>query len=250
MTAELRFGEWETALADVDEVDAVIADPPYSDRVHAGHDNGAGMANRAGQRHGYHAARSNAVFRPRRALIYSNWTPDDVDAFVDAWAPRNRGWFVCMSDSELCGAYRTAYERHGLTGFQPLPVLIPGMTVRMAGDGPSSWAFYVNVARPKRLCKWGTLPGGYYGTRTVADRSAGAVAGAKPLWVMRALVRDYTRPGDLIVDPCMGGGTTGLAALIEGRRFVGAEVDPGTFRKAEERLARGYTPALDFGEAV
>jgi hypothetical protein len=173
-----------------------------------------------------------------------------VDAFIDSWAPRNRGWFVCLSDSELCTAYRTAFERNGLTGFQPLPVLIPGMTVRMAGDGPSSWAFYVNVARPKSLCKWGTLPGGYTGPIGSRERSSGAVAGAKPLWVMRALVRDYTRLGDLVVDPCAGGATTLLAAVIEGRRAIGAEVDPDTFAKAQRRLAAGYTPSLDFGEAA
>jgi DNA modification methylase len=52
---------------------------------------------------------------------------------------------------------------------------------------------------------------------------------------MRALVRDYSRPGDLIVDPCMGSATTILAAVIEGRRAIGAEMDPKTLRRLSSR---------------
>ena len=63
---------------------------------------------------------------------------------------------------------------------------------------------------------------------------------------MRAIVRDYTRPADLVCDPCMGGGTTALAAYMEGRRFVGAECDPATYAKARTRidavLAQGELP--------
>jgi DNA modification methylase len=74
------------------------------------------------------------------------------------------------------------------------------------------------------------------------------VVGSKPLWLMRALVRDYSRPGDLVCDPCAGGGTTLAAARAEGRRSVGAELDPETWRKACERLAKPSTLEL-FGGA-
>jgi DNA modification methylase len=53
---------------------------------------------------------------------------------------------------------------------------------------------------------------------------------------MRAIVRDYSRPGDLVCDPCAGGGTTLLAAIMEGRRAIGSEIDPVTFEKAVKRL--------------
>ena len=71
-----------------------------------------------------------------------------------------------------------------------------------------------------------------------------AVAGGKPLWLMRAIIRDYTRPGDLVCDPCAGGGTTLLAAAIEGRRAIGAEMNPDTHSKATARIAAGYTPNM------
>ncbi len=224
---DLRLGRWEDALADVGEVDAVISDPPYSARVHAGHDLAATWTEDM-----------------RKPLTYSAWTPADVRAFVDSWAPRNRGWFVCLSDNELCPAYRDAFEANCLTGFAPVGILVPGMTVRMAGDGPSSWMLYANVARPKRLSKWGTLPGGYTGPP--GER---VHIGGKALWLMRALVRDYIKRGDLVCDPCAGAGTTLLAAEIEGRRAVGAEVDPATYEVAHKRLTRPVAQTFDFGAA-
>jgi site-specific DNA-methyltransferase (adenine-specific) len=45
----------------------------------------------------------------------------------------------------------------------------------------------------------------------------------KPIELMRYLVRTYTNPGDVVLDPCCGSGTTLLAAKIEGRRYVGIE---------------------------
>jgi site-specific DNA-methyltransferase (adenine-specific) len=179
----------------------------------------------------------------RRNISYSYWTETDVNAFIDHWAPRNRGWFVCLSDFQLCAAYDAAFQRHRLTAFAPLGILIPGMTVRMNGDGPSSWTLYANVARPKSLSKWGTLPGGYTGPP--GER---VHIGGKPLWLMRALVRDYTKPGDLVADPCAGAATLLIAAAIEGRRAIGAECDPDTFELAKRRINAGYTPDIFGGE--
>jgi len=228
---DFRLGRYQDTLGTfVGKVDAVITDPPYSARTHEGHDAGANLANRAGR--GW--ARSDGgidVFRSRRELSYSHWTPEDVEAFVAFWAPRNQGWFVCLSDSDLCGVWRTAFERRGLTGFQPVPICIRGMTVRMSGDGPSSWAVYANVARPKALCSWGTLPGFYEGPQGERQH-----IGGKPLWAMQSLIRDYTRVGDLVCDPCAGAATTLIAALREERRAIGSEINEETFEVGLRRL--------------
>lgn len=60
---------------------------------------------------------------------------------------------------------------------------------------------------------------------------------AKPVELLRWLVRTYTRPGEVILDCCMGSGSTGVAALVEGRRFIGMEKDAGIFAQAQARLA-------------
>ncbi len=51
------------------------------------------------------------------------------------------------------------------------------------------------------------------------------------------LVRDFTNPGDTIVDPFMGTGAIGVAALALGRRYIGIEMDPAFFEAARERIA-------------
>lgn len=220
---ELRLGRWQDVLGDV-EADAVITDPPYSERTHSGHDDGGTDGSQ------------------RRALSYLRWGAPEIDEFAARWCGVF-GWTVALSDSVLTEQWRLVFESRGRTGFQPLPCVIRGMTVRLAGDGPSSWAFYANVSRPKILFKWGTLPGAYILPPGYKEIRA-FVVGGKPLWLMRALVRDYSRPGDLIVDPCAGSGTTLLAAAIEGRRAIGAEMDPETFELARKRLERGFTPSM------
>ena len=146
-----------------------------------------------------------------------------------------------MTSHDLAPHYEHALRKDGRYVFKPLPLVIRGMNVRLAGDGPSSWSVDMIVARPSSgpVTKWGTLPGAYVG-----NREDQIVVGGKPLWLMRALVRDYTRPGDLVVDPYAGGGTTLLACAMEGRRAIGAECDPETFRNACRRLDGGWTTDL------
>lgn len=72
----------------------------------------------------------------------------------------------------------------------------------------------------------------------------------KPLALMERCVQLFTNPGDLIIDPFAGSGTTGAAAIKYGRRFIGSDngVDTKTGRLwseiANERLALPYTPPM------
>jgi DNA modification methylase len=59
----------------------------------------------------------------------------------------------------------------------------------------------------------------------------------KPLAVMRWLVRLATPPGGLVLDPFCGSGSTGAAALLEQRAFLGIERDPDYTRIARARIA-------------
>jgi 16S rRNA G966 N2-methylase RsmD len=54
-------------------------------------------------------------------------------------------------------------------------------------------------------------------------------------------IKQLSRRGSRIVDPFLGSGTTGVAALKAGRNFVGFEIDPPTARKAEARIKRLQT---------
>ena len=68
----------------------------------------------------------------------------------------------------------------------------------------------------------------------------------KPLLLMLDLVRLFTDPGEVILDPFCGSGTTGVAALRLGRRFIGVELNAGWAALARDRLLaedRGSTLA-------
>jgi site-specific DNA-methyltransferase (adenine-specific) len=58
----------------------------------------------------------------------------------------------------------------------------------------------------------------------------------KPLEAMEPFVMWVTNPNDTILDPFMGSGTTGVASIQEGRKFIGIERDPEYFRMAQERI--------------
>ena len=58
----------------------------------------------------------------------------------------------------------------------------------------------------------------------------------KPLCVLTPLIQCFSRPGDLVLDPVCGSGSTLLAAKLEGRRFVGIELDAAYYAIARQRL--------------
>jgi DNA modification methylase len=58
----------------------------------------------------------------------------------------------------------------------------------------------------------------------------------KPLSLMMELVRKC--PPGVVLDPCMGGGTTGVACVKQGRKFIGIEKDTAHFLAAVERIKR------------
>lgn len=58
----------------------------------------------------------------------------------------------------------------------------------------------------------------------------------KPLDITEKIIRNSTREGQLVLDPFMGSGTTGVAALNNNRNFIGIELDEGYFNIAKERI--------------
>ena len=59
----------------------------------------------------------------------------------------------------------------------------------------------------------------------------------KPMAIMEQIIKASSRTEDIVLDPFMGGGTTGVAAIQNGRQFIGCELDQGYFESAQERLA-------------
>jgi site-specific DNA-methyltransferase (adenine-specific) len=62
----------------------------------------------------------------------------------------------------------------------------------------------------------------------------------KPVALMEYMIRTYTHEGDVVLDNCMGSGTTGVACANTGRGFVGIERDDKYFAIASERIAAAH----------
>lgn len=108
------------------------------------------------------------------------------------------------------------------------------------------------AARVKTIVNYDSQPEAYSGVKGTAsslrpelryprsiqkfNRERGLHPNQKPVALMEYFIRTYTRPDSLICDPFMGSGTTGVAALKAGRRFVGIEADAEYFEVAQRRL--------------
>lgn len=58
----------------------------------------------------------------------------------------------------------------------------------------------------------------------------------KPVELLEYLIKTYSNENDVILDNCMGSGSTGVAVLNTNRRFIGIELDEKYFNIAKERL--------------
>ena len=59
---------------------------------------------------------------------------------------------------------------------------------------------------------------------------------AKPLSMLERLIKNHTNEGDVVLDPFMGSGTTGLACMRTNRRFIGIENDEEIYKLASDRI--------------
>lgn len=242
---ELRCGDYRDVLADVDP-DAVITDPPYSVRQHRGYRSQAEMKADAERR--VRQQRSKGLKVAGKINPGVPYAPIDAGFAAEA-AARFVGaaWFVAFGDHVSARWWEAGLDAAGWYVFAPVVWVRAGSSPRFQGDGPANACEWITVARPRRKVSVGSLPGAYFNAVHSGDR---VVTGQKPVSLMRAIVRDYSRPGDLVCDPCAGGATTLIAAALEGRRAIGAELDPETFTKACARIERtALTPPLPGLEA-
>lgn len=217
--ATLYRGDCLDVLPTLPKVDAVITDPPYSERTHAGHDLIS------------HGVTSGDAVRSK--LGYQALTDSDVVELARVYAEVCDGWVVWMTDYTLAPVIAKELHRQGRYVFAPLPFFQAGRSVRITGDGPCSWTDWIVASRTKAQVKWGTLPGGYIAGPGWNDK---ARMGGKPTLLMDAIVSDYSRPGQTVLDTHMGAGTTGVSCVKAGRKFIGCEIDAAAFDLACKRI--------------
>ena len=60
----------------------------------------------------------------------------------------------------------------------------------------------------------------------------------KPVTLLKYLIKTYTNEGDMVLDNCMGSGSTGVACKKLNRKFIGIELDENYFNIAKERIEK------------
>lgn len=95
--------------------------------------------------------------------------------------------------------------------------------------------------------------GELYGIRPTSVIRSMRVAGQnlthpneKPVPLMRYLIRAVTQKGGAVLDPFAGSGSTGKACILEGRDFVGVELDHDYFVSTSNALSHDRQTSLDF----
>lgn len=133
---------------------------------------------------------------------------------------------------------------------------VTGKRARVAGEfhadkGSAARFFYCAKTSRKDRNEGMTDPGPQFKHGTTlrqvenTDTASNNHPTVKPTDLMRYLCRLVTPPGGVVLDPFMGSGSTGKAAMLEGFRFVGCELDPAYMAIAQARIshAAGNAPA-------
>lgn len=94
------------------------------------------------------------------------------------------------------------------------------------------WEPFLIYGKPKRL----GVDGAYI--PIVPQTDTGGHDCPKPIKLLVRLVSDFIETGQTILDPFMGSGTTGVAYVRTGRKFIGIEIDPGYFAIARKRIEK------------
>lgn len=230
-TWELRLGDCLDAvtgmasLADK-SVDHVITDPPYEAEAHT-------LARRVGK-----GGRSGTAGSTEYAIDFEPITEATRVASAAEMVRASGGWVLAFCQVEAVAAWRDALVSAGGKWARGMCWVKPCSAPQFTGDRPGNGHESIAVAwAAEGRMSWNG--GGKHGVYIVPvsqardDRSHPT---EKPIELMEKLIRDFTDPGDLILDPFAGSGTTGVAAIRLGRRFIGWERDPKYHAIAVKRL--------------
>ena len=224
----LYHGDCREVLAGMDarSVDAVITDPPYSARTH-----GMAKTNR-GKGHGV------------KAVEFASLSQEELSTLLAECGRVTRRWLIATLD------YNHAFKLdetppNGLRALRVGVWVKPNPMPQISADRPGQgWEAIAFMHRADEKPTW--HGGGRAGVWTFPVAQNQGHPTAKPLAMVRDWVRLFTNPGDTVLDPFAGSGTTLRAAVDEGRKAIGVELEERYCEVIAKRLAQGV---LDFGGA-
>lgn len=106
-------------------------------------------------------------------------------------------------------------------------------------NSTESWLYFINNGTTGTFNNEGKPIHDFIETATISqsERRHGKHPTQKPLKVMQHFINLLSNKGDVVLDPFMGSGTTGVAAIEAGRKFIGIEISPSYFSIALKRIS-------------
>jgi site-specific DNA-methyltransferase (adenine-specific) len=205
----LHLGDCREIVADLQGIDVTITDPPYGAVTHAG----ARSANSLDQTTIDFASITSAeLARLCRLLV-------DI---TDRWVVMTCEW-----------RHAAALEDAGVPLVRLGVWLKPNGAPQFTGDRPGTGWEAVAILHREGKKRWNG--GGHHAVWTCPIEQ-GEHPTQKPHRLISDWVRAFSDSNETILDPFMGSGTTGVAAVKLGRRFTGIEIEPKYFDIACRRI--------------
>ena len=215
--ADLYLGDCREILPTLGRVGAVITDPPYGEQTHANAKSNRGSTD------------------GRKAIDFASLTPDELRQIFHLCAVLCDRWTVATMEWRHIAEFDKAppdgmeLVRFGVwVKTNPMP--------QISADRPAQgWEgiAYMHATDGKKK-QWNA--GGSHGNYIGPVITDGNHPTGKPLPMFSRFVQNFTHESDIVLDPFMGSGTTGVAAVQMGRRFIGIERDPKYFEIACKRI--------------
>ena len=223
--ATLYLGDCMEILPTLPKVDAVITDPPYSDKTHNNAKSNAGGG-------------SGVKAIDFKAIDFKAIDFKAIEDLLTACSHLCDGWVIANMDwRHIAGLEFSPHSFYELIRFgvwvktNPMP--------QISADRPANgWDGIAYLYPHGRRKEW--LGGGSHGNWIGPVITNGDHPTGKPLDMVAQWVERFTERGESILDPYMGSGTTGVAAIRAGRSFIGIEREPKYFDIACRRIEQAY----------
>jgi len=215
-----------------DSVDHVITDPPYEAECH----DGGGMV-RGNSR--WYRDEPDPTVLTKTPPDFACMSPSLRAAVAAEVCRVSRGWVLVFCQDQGIHPWMTELDQHAKFRrvciwhkTNPMP--------KFLGDGPAQGHEpFLAYWSGKGHSKWNA--GGRSGVfaHALARRERGVRnhPTEKPLPLLRELILCFTLPGETILDPFAGSGSTLVAAAETGRSGIGVEISPKYAQRAEDRLS-------------
>lgn len=219
----LILGDCLAVMPTLGKVDHIFSDPPYEASLHAAKSHLSNLRKDSGPE-----------------LKEINF--EAIDAIrpevVRLGAGLCGGWFIAFCTIEGVAKWADEINASQMKYKRACIWVKPDSTPQLNGQGPAQGAeCFVTAWCGSGHAKWnaGGKRGVYRHNVNAPDRH-GKHPTEKPWRLFAELLTDFTNPDDVILDPFMGSGTTGVACIKTGRQFIGIEMNPEYFEIACKRV--------------